>query len=116
MAEVDHVVGNHDKLDAGLWRELALGPRVVVRDVMTVRDTAGIWSTASMAARGFVQVQNGCDHRCTFCIIPYGRGPSRSVPAGEVVSGPPPGRRGLSRSGADRRRPDLLRQGSARPA
>jgi threonylcarbamoyladenosine tRNA methylthiotransferase MtaB len=86
MAEVDHVVGNHDKLDARLWRELAHGPRVVVRDVMTVRETAGhLVDGFDGRTRGFVQVQNGCDHRCTFCIIPYGRGPSRSVPAGEVV-------------------------------
>jgi threonylcarbamoyladenosine tRNA methylthiotransferase MtaB len=86
MAEVDHVVGNHDKLEARTWRELAPGPRVVVRDVMTVRETAGHLVDGFYGrTRGFVQVQNGCDHRCTFCIIPYGRGPSRSVPAGEVV-------------------------------
>jgi threonylcarbamoyladenosine tRNA methylthiotransferase MtaB len=87
MAEVDHVVGNRDKLDADLWRDLARGPRVVVRDVMTVRDTAGhLVDGFDGRTRAFVQVQNGCDHRCTFCIIPYGRGPSRSVPAGEVVA------------------------------
>ena len=86
MAEVDQVVGNHDKLDAALWRELAFGPRVVVRDIMTVRETAGhLVDGFDGRTRAFVQVQNGCDHRCTFCIIPYGRGPSRSVPAGEVV-------------------------------
>jgi threonylcarbamoyladenosine tRNA methylthiotransferase MtaB len=86
MAEVDQVVGNHDKLDARLWRELAVRPRVVVRDVMTVRETAGhLVDGFDGRARAFVQVQQGCDHRCTFCIIPYGRGPSRSVPAGEVV-------------------------------
>ena len=87
MAEVDHVVGNPDKLDARTWRELAHGPRVVVRDVMTVRETAGhLVDGFDGRTRGFVQVQNGCDHRCTFCIIPYGRGPSRSVPPGEVVA------------------------------
>jgi threonylcarbamoyladenosine tRNA methylthiotransferase MtaB len=86
MAEVDHVVGNRDKLDARTWSELTHGPRVVVRDVMTVRDTAGhLLDGFDGRTRAFVQVQNGCDHRCTFCIIPYGRGPSRSVPAGEVV-------------------------------
>ena len=87
MAEVDHVVGNPDKLDARTWRELAHGPRVAVRDVMTVRETAGhLVDGFDGRTRGFVQVQNGCDHRCTFCIIPYGRGPSRSVPAGAVVA------------------------------
>jgi threonylcarbamoyladenosine tRNA methylthiotransferase MtaB len=86
MAEVDQVVGNHDKLDARLWRDLASRPRVVVRDIMTVRETAGhLVDGFDGRTRAFVQVQNGCDHRCTFCIIPYGRGPSRSVPAGEVV-------------------------------
>ena len=86
MGEVDQVVGNHDKLDGRLWRELAGAPRVVVRDIMTVRETAGhLVDGFDGRARAFVQVQNGCDHRCTFCIIPYGRGASRSVPAGEVV-------------------------------
>jgi threonylcarbamoyladenosine tRNA methylthiotransferase MtaB len=86
MAEVDRVVGNHDKLDARLWGELALRPRVVVRDIMRVRETAShLVDGFDGRARAFVQVQQGCDHRCTFCIIPYGRGPSRSVPAGEVV-------------------------------
>jgi threonylcarbamoyladenosine tRNA methylthiotransferase MtaB len=86
MAEVDQVVGNHDKLDGRLWRELAARPRVVVRDIMGVRETAShLVDGFDGRARAFVQIQNGCDHRCTFCIIPYGRGPSRSVPAGEVV-------------------------------
>ncbi|MGH6915719.1 MAG: MiaB/RimO family radical SAM methylthiotransferase, partial [Geminicoccales bacterium] len=87
MAEVDQVVGNRDKLDASLWQGLATRPRVVVRDIMTVRDVAHhLIDGFDGRARAFVQVQQGCDHRCTFCIIPYGRGPSRSVPAGEVVS------------------------------
>jgi threonylcarbamoyladenosine tRNA methylthiotransferase MtaB len=86
MAEVDQVVGNQDKLDAQLWRDLAARPRVMVRDIMSVRETAGhLVDGFDGRTRAFVQVQNGCDHRCTFCIIPYGRGPSRSVPAGEVV-------------------------------
>ena len=86
MAEVDQVVGNDDKLDGALWQGLAARPRVVVRDIMTVRETAGhLVDGFDGRTRAFVQVQNGCDHRCTFCIIPYGRGPSRSVPAGEVV-------------------------------
>jgi threonylcarbamoyladenosine tRNA methylthiotransferase MtaB len=86
MAEVDQVVGNQDKLEAALWQGLAGRPRVVVRDIMTVRETAGhLVDGFDRRVRAFVQVQQGCDHRCTFCIIPYGRGPSRSVPAGEVV-------------------------------
>jgi threonylcarbamoyladenosine tRNA methylthiotransferase MtaB len=87
MAEVDQVVGNEDKLEASLWLGLGGRPRVVVRDIMTVRETAGhLVDGFDRRVRAFVQVQQGCDHRCTFCIIPYGRGPSRSVPAGEVVS------------------------------
>jgi threonylcarbamoyladenosine tRNA methylthiotransferase MtaB len=86
MPEVDRVVGNHDKLDGQLWRDLAAHPRVVVRGIMTVRETAShLVDGFDGRARAFVQVQNGCDHRCTFCIIPYGRGPSRSVPASEVL-------------------------------
>jgi threonylcarbamoyladenosine tRNA methylthiotransferase MtaB len=86
MAEVDQVVGNHDKLEPRLWRELAIRPRVVVRDIMTVRETAShLVDGFDGRARAFVQVQNGCDHRCTFCIIPYGRGNSRSVPLGPIV-------------------------------
>ena len=90
MAEVDQVVGNAGKLDPTLWESLArpgAGPaRVVVDDIMALRETAGhLVDGLEGRSRAFVQVQNGCDHRCTFCIIPYGRGPSRSVPAGEVV-------------------------------
>jgi threonylcarbamoyladenosine tRNA methylthiotransferase MtaB len=86
MAEVDQVLGNSDKLDSAVWQGLTARPRVVVRDIMTVRETAGhLVDGSDRRARAFVQVQQGCDHRCTFCIIPYGRGPSRSVPAGEVV-------------------------------
>jgi threonylcarbamoyladenosine tRNA methylthiotransferase MtaB len=86
MAEVDQVLGNSDKLDSAVWQGLAARPRIVVRDIMTVGETAGhLVDGFDGRARAFVQVQQGCDHRCTFCIIPYGRGPSRSVPAGEVV-------------------------------
>jgi threonylcarbamoyladenosine tRNA methylthiotransferase MtaB len=86
MAEVDQVLGNADKLDGAVWQGLVVRPRVVVRDIMAVRDTAGhLVDGFDGRAHAFVQVQQGCDHRCTFCIIPYGRGPSRSVPAGEVV-------------------------------
>jgi threonylcarbamoyladenosine tRNA methylthiotransferase MtaB len=84
MAEVDRVVGNQEKLEAATWA--ADGPRVAVADIMAARETAGHLVTEFAGrARAFVQVQGGCDHRCTFCIIPYGRGPSRSVPIGEIV-------------------------------
>ncbi len=87
MAEVDQVVGNDRKLDPALWRTLAAGDPVVVGDIMAVRETAGhLVDGLEGRSRAFVQVQNGCDHRCTFCIIPYGRGPSRSVPVGEIVA------------------------------
>jgi threonylcarbamoyladenosine tRNA methylthiotransferase MtaB len=82
------VVGNARKLRPELWQALAVEPaRIMVDDVMAVRETAGhLVDGLDGRTRAFVQVQNGCDHRCTFCIIPYGRGPSRSVPAGAVVA------------------------------
>jgi threonylcarbamoyladenosine tRNA methylthiotransferase MtaB len=88
MAEVDQVFGNPRKLRPEIWRALAAEPaRIVVDDVMAVRETAGhLVDGLEGRTRAFVQVQNGCDHRCTFCIIPYGRGPSWSVPAGAVVA------------------------------
>ncbi len=88
MPEVDRVVGNDRKLDPGLWRDLAAGgDPIVVGDIMAVRETAGhLIDGLDGRSRAMVQVQNGCDHRCTFCIIPYGRGPSRSVPVGEIVA------------------------------
>lgn len=89
MDEVDHVIGNADKMNAGTFAALAGGglERMRVNDIMSVRETAGhLIEGFGARARAYVQIQNGCDHRCTFCIIPYGRGPSRSVPAGEVVS------------------------------
>ncbi|MEO8883306.1 MAG: tRNA (N(6)-L-threonylcarbamoyladenosine(37)-C(2))-methylthiotransferase MtaB [Devosia sp.] len=90
MAEVDLVIGNADKLKAESYAPIAFGlklnDKVQVNDIMSVRETAGHMIDAMDGrARAFVQVQNGCDHRCTFCIIPYGRGPSRSVPMGLVV-------------------------------
>jgi threonylcarbamoyladenosine tRNA methylthiotransferase MtaB len=89
LAEVDHVVGNDAKLHAETYRSL-LDPateRVVIDDIMSVRETAShLLCGFGSRARAYVQVQNGCDHRCTFCIIPFGRGNSRSVPAGEVVT------------------------------
>ncbi len=89
MPEVDHVVGNTSKTSRATWDDLAEGrlERVKVDDIMSVRETAGhLIDGFGTRARAYVQVQNGCDHRCTFCIIPFGRGPSRSVPAGEVVT------------------------------
>lgn len=86
MSEVDHVLGNADKLSASAYAFDTGMERVVVNDIMAVRETAShLVAGFDGRARAFVQVQNGCDHRCTFCIIPYGRGPSRSVGAGEVV-------------------------------
>jgi len=90
MAEVDLVIGNNDKLKAESYRPMAFGvplnDKVQVNDIMSVTETAGhLIDGLDGRARAFVQVQNGCDHRCTFCIIPYGRGPSRSVPMGVVV-------------------------------
>ncbi|MGF1553882.1 MAG: tRNA (N(6)-L-threonylcarbamoyladenosine(37)-C(2))-methylthiotransferase MtaB [Paracoccaceae bacterium] len=89
MAEVDRVVGNLDKMERATWARLADPAdteRVVVNDVMSARETAGhLIDGFHSRARAYVQIQNGCDHRCTFCIIPFGRGPSRSVPAGVVI-------------------------------
>ena len=89
MPEVDHVIGNAEKLQAGTFLDFAKHDteRVKVNDIMSVRETAGyLLDGFNARTRAYVQIQNGCDHRCTFCIIPYGRGPSRSVPAGEVVN------------------------------
>jgi threonylcarbamoyladenosine tRNA methylthiotransferase MtaB len=89
MPEVDHVIGNSEKMKAETFRGLGVGDaeRVQVNDIMSVRETAAhMINGFGTRARAYVQVQNGCDHRCTFCIIPYGRGPSRSVPAGVVVA------------------------------
>ena len=91
MSEVDLVIGNADKLTRHAYRALpAFGvndtERVRVNDIFETRENAPHMVDAIEGrTRAFVQVQNGCDHRCTFCIIPYGRGPSRSVPAGGVV-------------------------------
>jgi len=111
MPEVVLVLGNEEKLGGQAWREhrdalLMRGPagvpseeKIKVNDIMAVRETAAHTPTLPSPARGggqgggtagraraFVAVQNGCDHRCTFCVIPYGRGNSRSVPMGEVVA------------------------------
>lgn len=93
MNEVDRVIGNHDKLRGEAWREThaaldaAASEKIAVTDIMAVRQMAPHLLDGFQAGlpRAFVQVQNGCDHRCTFCIIPFGRGNSRSLPMGAVV-------------------------------
>jgi len=100
MAEVDRVVGNDDKMRIEAWRAartaldaaatfgIEQSEKIAVTDIMAVREMAPhlVEGFQNGLPRVFVQVQNGCDHRCTFCIIPYGRGNSRSVPMGAVVS------------------------------
>jgi len=91
MDEVDVVIGNTEKMDPATWAQMApdlIGATepVQVDDIMSVTETAGhLIDGFGTRSRAYVQVQNGCDHRCTFCIIPFGRGNSRSVPAGVVV-------------------------------
>jgi threonylcarbamoyladenosine tRNA methylthiotransferase MtaB len=83
MPEVDRVIGNAEKLDPAAW---SAPEPVVVGDIMAVRAPAPhLAASFTGHARAFVEVQNGCDHRCTFCAIPFGRGNSRSIPAGAVV-------------------------------
>jgi threonylcarbamoyladenosine tRNA methylthiotransferase MtaB len=98
MPEVALVLGNEEKVSAAAWQRssamlardasiLSAEEKVAVNDIMAVKETAAhLVDGFEGRARAFVQVQNGCDHRCTFCIIPYGRGNSRSVPMGEVVA------------------------------
>jgi threonylcarbamoyladenosine tRNA methylthiotransferase MtaB len=95
MSEVDRVLGNHAKLAPDTWVEakrafdfgVAAEERIRIDDLDSVRETAlHLVDAYEGHVRAFVQVQNGCDHRCTFCIIPFGRGPSRSVAMGEVVA------------------------------
>ncbi len=88
MAEVTRVIGNHEKMLPETWTGIDLigaTEKVMVDDIMSVKETAGHLIDGFGRHRAYVQVQNGCDHRCTFCIIPYGRGNSRSVPAGVVI-------------------------------
>ena len=87
MDEVDLVLGNEEKLQSETWLTLGKkGSKIRVNDIMSITETAGHFiSGFEERARAFVQVQQGCDHRCTFCIIPFGRGPSRSTPIGEIV-------------------------------
>ena len=96
MPEVDRVIGNSEKMLAGTFdpEALAKSEPILVNDIMAVTETAPQLimggnrplEKSQDRTRAFLQVQNGCDHRCTFCIIPYGRGNARSVPAGEVVA------------------------------
>jgi threonylcarbamoyladenosine tRNA methylthiotransferase MtaB len=89
MGEVDAVLGNEEKLRAESYLDFGVrgAERIRVNDIMSVRETALHFVTGIAGrARAFLQVQNGCDHRCTFCIIPFARGNARSVPAGAVVN------------------------------
>src|SRR5436305_1671407 len=92
MPEADRVLGNGEKLSSAGWTQarsafaIEGAPKAIVSDIMAVKQTAPhLVDAFAGRARAFVQVQNGCDHRCTFCIIPFGRGNSRSVPMGAVV-------------------------------
>ncbi len=91
MPEVARVIGNTEKMQASTWANLRapdlIGDteKIRVDDIMSVTETAGHLIDGFGRHRAYVQVQNGCDHRCTFCIIPFGRGNSRSVPAGVVI-------------------------------
>ncbi len=87
MDEVDRVLGNDDKMRGENFHfNSEHTEKAIVNDIMSVKETAGhLISEFQGKSRAFIQVQNGCDHRCTFCIIPYGRGNSRSVPIGEIV-------------------------------
>jgi len=93
MGEVDRVIGNDDKMRSSAWRaaraafDVEASEKIAVSDIMAVKEMAPhlLDGFKSGLPRVFVQVQNGCDHRCTFCIIPFGRGNSRSVPMGAVV-------------------------------
>ncbi|HWY16331.1 MAG TPA: tRNA (N(6)-L-threonylcarbamoyladenosine(37)-C(2))-methylthiotransferase MtaB [Rhizomicrobium sp.] len=88
MPEVDLVLGNREKLETASYADfgVAAAERVRVNDIMSVKETAAQFVDSFQGrARAFLQIQNGCDHRCTFCIIPFGRGNSRSVPMGAVI-------------------------------
>ena len=91
MDEVDSVIGNTEKMQLSTWQGMAADfigttEKVQVDNIMSVTETAGhLIDGFGTRSRAYVQVQNGCDHRCTFCIIPFGRGNSRSVPAGVVI-------------------------------
>lgn len=94
MAEVDHVLGNAEKMKAESYAALLVrdaAPKLQITDIMALREAAshlidGFDGKVGPRARAFIEVQQGCDHRCTFCIIPYGRGNSRSLPMGDIVN------------------------------
>lgn len=86
MPEVGHILGNDMKLKPESWHFGQNSEKIIINDIMAVKETAShLVEGFDGRARAFLQVQNGCDHRCTFCIIPYGRGNSRSVPIGAIV-------------------------------
>lgn len=86
MDEIDQIIGNDLKLKAESWGGKSSEERILVNDIMSVKETAShLIEGFEDKSRAFLQVQNGCDHRCTFCIIPYGRGNSRSVPIGVIA-------------------------------
>lgn len=89
MDEADYVLGNHDKLQQASWHQLAdtqLSPHLV-SDIMEIETTAShMVDCFDEHTRAFIQIQQGCDHRCTFCVIPYGRGPSRSVSSADIIT------------------------------
>ena len=91
MVEVSHVIGNTEKMQARTWQNLrapdliGVTEKVQVDDIMSVRETAGHLIDGFGRHRAYVQVQNGCDHRCTFCIIPFARGNNRSVPLDAII-------------------------------
>ena len=94
MPEVDHVLGNAEKMKSASYAALTAGataPKLQITDIMALREAAshlveGFAGRTGPKARAFIEVQQGCDHRCTFCIIPYGRGNSRSLPMGDIVN------------------------------
>jgi threonylcarbamoyladenosine tRNA methylthiotransferase MtaB len=93
MPEVNFVVGNKEKLDKRFWEnfdinsDIKFDNNIFVEDIMKVKETSEhLVDSFNNHTRGFVQVQNGCDHRCTFCIIPYGRGPSRSISTQNIIN------------------------------
>ena len=93
MSEVNYVVGNKEKLDESFWKNFEeldyhkSDKGLFVSDIMKVKETSEhLIDTFNNHTRGFIQIQNGCDHRCTFCIIPFGRGPSRSVSTQNIIN------------------------------
>src|SRR5438309_1460373 len=87
MPEVDQILGNQEKLQEKYFTPEVDHERIIVNDIMSIKETAEhLIAGFDGRSRAFIQVQNGCDHRCTFCTIPFGRGNSRSVPLGVIVN------------------------------